>query len=134
MQPRRLVEGKVVFPLPTPVSTRASLQDALPTDVVTRAPLQGALSADADARASLQDASPTGADAHAPLQGALPTSGDFPLCSNCDEDFSPLGLVPTSGCGKLCRCDTAVIEPCFHEVLEHDDGAVELNDDPKTPD
>ena len=102
MQPGCLVEGKVVFPLPAPVSTCASLQDALPTDVVTRAPLQGALSADADARASLQDALPTEADAHAPLRGALQFLRDFPLYGNCDVDFPPLSLVP-SGVGKLCR-------------------------------
>ena len=38
-----------------------------------------------------------------------------------------------SGCGKLCRCDAAVIEPCFNEVLEHD-SAIELNDEPMMPD
>ena len=132
MHLRCLVEGRFAFPFLTPLSTRASLQDALHTDVVTRAPLQGALSTDADARASLQDALPTEAGAHAPLRDALPTLGDFPLCGNCDVDFPPLGFVPTSGCGKLCRCDTAVIEPCFNEVLEHD-SAIELNDDPEMP-
>ena len=40
---------------------------------------------------------------------------------------------PTRGCGKLCRCNAAVIERCFNEVLEHD-SAIELNDDPKMPD
>ena len=53
---------------------------------------------------------------------------DAELCGDCDVDFPPLSLVRTSGCGKLCCCDAAVIEPCFNEVLEHD-SAIELNDD-----
>ena len=81
----------------------------------------------------MQDALPTEAGAHAPLQGALPTLEDFSLCGNCDVDFPPLGFVPTSDCGKLCRCDTAVIELCFNEVVEHDN-AIESNDDPEMPD